>query len=101
MAYYAEAAVSSHESTGRLCVCVCISACLFWCMSLLCIHLYACMFTTTASVCVCLCVCMCILVLSAKPPLAPPAELKIGGDRWIDEIFSCRMFRRTTDALFC
>lgn len=27
------------------------------------------------------------------PPLAPPAELRIGGDRRIDEIFNCLVFK--------
>lgn len=26
-------------------------------------------------------------------PLAPPAELRIGGDRRIDEIFNCLVFK--------
>lgn len=43
------------------------------------IHLSACMY-----------LCMCASAVSF-PPLAPPAELSIGGDRRIEEICNCRV----------
>lgn len=84
--------LSAHMREQAECVCVCLSMSIFVYAGLY-IHLCACICTFTA---------MCVRVRAVSlPPLAPPAELRIGGDRRIDEIFNCRVFKRTTDALFC
>lgn len=89
--------LSAYMRVQAACVRVCVSQYVYFCVcrlvrSFVCMHVYI-----HSTMCVCV-VCVCAVSL---PPLAPPAEPRIGGDRRIDEIFNCRVFKRTTDALFC
>lgn len=90
MAHYADAAVSSHESAGGVCAFARVSRHVYLFMS---ISVYAGLYTHLCGYMCAYTADLCAYCTVSLPSLAPPAELRIGGDRRIDEIFNCRVLK--------
>lgn len=79
MAHYADAAVSSHESAGGVCVFVCVSQHVCFCVCWL-VHSFVCMHVYIYNKCLCVCVLYCQLAFSCSSSGAEDRWRQ--ADRW-------------------